>query len=133
MGLTSYLDTGKLTVMFLLVVNSLAAYTAWGIVSSLIPVIRRGPATWRLPSWLRALAIAGIAFGLHAAPPRYVHALAAAAIVLFLVMAALKLGAALPEPYEIILSARGKHPEPQEARGYSPARSGPGRRVPRID
>lgn len=121
--------------MFLLFVNSLAAYTSWGIICALIPVVRRGAATWRMPSWARALAIAGIAYGLGGLPPRYVHALAAAAVVLFLVMLALRIGAKLPEPYEIILAARTKHvpPQEQQARGYSPARSGPGRRVPRLD
>lgn len=120
--------------MVLLLVNSLATYTAWGIVSCLIPVVRRGGHAYRLPSWMRALAISGIAYGLYGVPPRYVHALAAAAIVLFAVMLALRLGAKLPEPYEIILTARpARAPETHDTHSQPPARSGPGRRVPRLD
>jgi hypothetical protein len=120
--------------MTLLAVNSLAAYASWGILQSFLPAVRRGQRTWRLPAWLRALAIAGIAYGLYGVPSRYRDALACAAIVLFLMMAALKLGAVLPEPYTIILPERGKpvHRE-QEMRGYSPAHGSPGRRVPRLD
>lgn len=120
--------------MGLLVVNSLAAYCAWGIISSLIPVIRTSLHAWRLPAWMRALAIAGIAYGLYSVPARYVHALACAAIVLFLTMIALRLGAVLPEPYTIVLPARGKRAVRQpEMRGYSPADGTSGRRVPRLD
>ncbi len=119
--------------MLLLVVNSLAAYTAWGIISSLIPVIRAGSSTWRMPAWMRALAISGIAYGLYSVPARYVHALACAALVLFAIMIALRLGATLPEPYSIILPARRKRAGDQEMRGYSPAHGAPGRRVPRLD
>lgn len=120
--------------MSLLVVNSLAAYCAWGIISSLIPVIRSGSRAWRLPAWLRALAISGIAWTLYGIPARYVHALACAAIVIILMTIALRLGAALPEPYTIILPSPGKRPaQRREMRGFSPADQAPARRVPRLD
>ena len=120
--------------MSLLFVNALAAYAAWGIISSLIPQIRAGTAVWRMPGWMRALAISGIAYGMYSVPPRYVHALACAAIVLFAMMLALKLGAKLPDAYTINLPARTKHaPGQPEMRGYSPAHGSAGRRVPRLD
>lgn len=120
--------------MSLLVVNSLAAYASWGIISSFIPVVRAGSRTWRLPAWLRALMIAGTAWGLLGAPARYVDALACAAIVLFAMMIALRLGAALPEPYTIILPSRSRRPaDRREMHGYSPAHGTPARRVPRLD
>lgn len=119
--------------MVLLVVNSLAAYSSWGIISSLIPVVRAGSRTWGTPAWFRALLIAGIAWGLYGVPPRYVHSLACAAIVLFLMMIALRLGAALPKPYTIILPSRRERPaERREMHGYSPAH-GTARRVPKLD
>lgn len=121
--------------MSLLIVNSLAAYSAWGIISSLIPVVRAGSHAWRMPAWMRALAISGIAWALDGTvPPRYVHALAAAAVVLFLMMIALRLGAALPEPYTIVMPSRRGHPAGQDQmQGYSPAHGTPSRRVPRLD
>lgn len=125
--------------MILLAVNALASYASWGIVSAFIPVVRAGSRTWRLPAWGRVLAISGISYGLYGVPPRYVHALACGTVVLFLMMAALKLGAVLPGPYNISLPARPEnmHPEHpparQEMQGYSPATGGPGRRVPRLD
>lgn len=117
-----------------LAVNSLAAYCAWGILSSLIPVVHAGSSTWRMPAWMRALAIAAIAYGLYSVPARYVHALACAALVLFAMMIAIRLGAALPEPYSITMPRRRKPAAPQQQmRGYSPSTGQPGRRVPRLD
>ena len=112
---------------------ALATYTAWGVLSSLLPVVQHGASTWRLPPWMRALAIAGTAYGLSYAPGRTVQALASAAVVLILMIIAVKLGAALPQPYSINLPKRRSHPAGKSgAQGYAPDGS-PGRRVPRLD
>ena len=119
--------------MFRFAVLALATYTAWGVVSSLLPAVRYGAVTWALLPWMRALGIAGIAYGLSYAPARVVQALAAAAAVLFLIIIAVKLGAALPQPYNINLPKKrrdsGGKPGMQ---GYSPD-GAPSRRVPRLD
>lgn len=116
-----------------LIVLAFATYTAWGILSSLIPAVQYGASTWRLPPWLRALGISGTAFGLSFAPARVTGALAAAAAVLILMIIAVRLGAMLPQPYTIAVPKR----RPRRAvspggQGYSPDGS-PGRRVPRLD
>lgn len=118
--------------MFRLVVIALATYTTWGVLSSLIPVVQHGASTWRLPPWIRALAIAGTAYGLTYAPARVTGALACAAIVLILMIIAVKLGAALPQPYSIGVPKRRPHAGKPSMQGYSPDGS-PGRRVPRLD
>lgn len=119
--------------MLRLTVLAFATYTAWGVASSLIPVIRYGASTWRLPPWIRALAIAGTAYGLSFAPARVTGALACAAAVLFLIIIAVKLGAALPQPYNINVPKWGSRPASGPGRqGYSPDGT-PGRRVPRLD
>ena len=119
--------------MLRLAVTALATYTAWGVLSSLIPVVQSGASTWRLPPWLRALAIAGTAYGLGYAPARVTQALACAAVVLFLMIIAVKLGAALPQPYIIDLPKRKRQPAGKPGmQGYS-ADGTPGRRVPRLD
>lgn len=119
--------------MSLLAVNSLAAYAAWGVLTCFIPVIRWHDHVWRLPPWLRVLAIAGIAYGMDSIPARMTRALACAALVLFAMIIMVRLGAVLPEPYSIILPGRSRRPPASRAdHGYSPSQEQPGRRVPRL-
>jgi len=119
--------------MLRIAADALATYTTWGVVSSFIPVVQRGAATWRLPPWSRALGIAGTAYGLAYVPGRVADALACAAVVLILMIIAVKLGAALPQPYIIDLPKRKRQPASKPGmQGYS-ADGSPGRRVPRLD
>src|SRR5487761_1046259 len=106
--------------MGVLVTDSLAAYTCWGILSAFVPVLKSGSRTWRMPAWLRAAAITLIAWGIPAMPARWAHALACTAVVLLVMITALRLGAALPEPVTIGLPARKRRQAPsQDMRGYT--------------
>ena len=119
--------------MLRLAVTALATYTCWGVLSSLLPAVQYGAVTWRLLPWMRALCIAGVAYGLGFAPVRVTQALAAAAAVLFLMIIAVKLGAALPQPYKINVPKRKRRAAGKPSmQGYSTDGS-PGRRVPRLD
>src|SRR5487761_1671390 len=94
--------------MGLLVTDSLAAYTCWGILSAFVPVLKSGSRTWRMPEWLRAAAITLIAWGIPAMPARWAHALACTAVVLLVMITALRLGAAMTcaaDPDEVTVNS----------------------------